>query len=299
MPHSPDRGLPPRGADVTGRVPLTWDGLCDTHTHTARCGHAVGSDEAFVLAAIDRGLAAVAVTDHVPFYWLPPERHDPTLAMAEDELPRYVEAVLALKEKFRGRIEVLLGIEADFVAGFEEALGELLARYPFDVVLGSVHWIDGWWVDAPSSVARYRMGDAEVEAIWQRYCDNVILASRSGRFDVLAHLDLPKKFGFRPQQPFAGRLEEVVAAVRESGCAVEVSSAGSRRPAREDYPSPDILRALVAAGVPIVLASDAHTPAEVGADFERLIGVARRAGASEVLVFRQRRPVRVPLPVPW
>lgn len=286
-------------ADSQHRVralPKSHVGLCDSHTHTFRCGHAGGSDDAFVRAAIDRGLAGISITDHLPFYWLPAERHDPTLAMSPDELPRYVDAVLELKVRYQGVIEVFLGVEADFVAGAEGALQDLLARYPFDIVLGSVHWLDGWWVDAPSSVARYRHGEEEVENIWNRYCDSLIAAACCGLFDVLAHIDLPKKYGFRPLRPFAGRLPDVVAAVREGGCAVEVSSAGRRRPVGEDYPAPDLLRALTAAGVPVVLSSDAHAPAEVGWGFEELVRDLADLGVSQSLVFRGRVGAPVALP---
>ncbi len=270
--------------------------LCDTHTHTARCGHAGGRDEEYIQHAIARGLNAIAVTDHVPFYWLPPDRHDPTLAMAPEELPRYVEAVLALKDRYRGRIEVLLGLEADYVAGQEEKLARLLESYPFDVVLGSVHWLNGWWVDAPSSLPRYRLGAAEVDRVWAEYAQALVAAAASGLFDVLAHLDLPKKFGFRPSTPFAGVQREVVEAVATAGCAVELSSAGRRKPVGEDYPSPELLAALAAAGVPVVLSSDAHAPAEVGWGFEQLLATARAAGVERAAVFRQRRAVALPLP---
>ena len=279
----------------TNHGPRTTVFPCDTHTHTSRCGHAVGRDEEYVEVAVAAGLAAIAVTDHLPFYWLPRERHDPTLAMAPEELPRYVDAVLALKERYRGRIEVLLGIEADYVEGFEEALEAELARYPFDVVLGSEHWIDGWWVDAPSSVARYREGQSEVDTIWARYAQTVVAAADSGLFDVLTHLDLPKKFGFRPSEPFAGREDDVVTAVAASGCAVELSSAGRRRPVGEDYPSPALLRRLMGAGVPLVLSSDAHAPVEVGFEFADLVAAASAAGAHEVQVVRGRRKHPVPL----
>lgn len=261
---------------------------CDTHTHTARCGHASGSDGAFVEAAIERGLAAIAVTDHVPFYWLPPEAHDARLAMATAELPRYVDAVLALKARYAGRIDVLLGLEADYVAGHEDTLRVLLANYPFDVVLGSVHWVDGWLVDAPSSVARYRLGQDEVDAIWAAYAEALLGAIRSGLFDVLSHLDLPKKFGYRSTRAFAGRQREIVAAVAASGCAVELSSAGRRKPVGESYPAPDLLDELALAGVPLALSSDAHAPAEVGFGFTELVAAARTAGVRDVAVYRGR-----------
>jgi histidinol-phosphatase (PHP family) len=271
-------------------------GLADLHTHTARCGHAGGRDEEYIEAAIERGLVAVAVTDHVPFYWLPAEREDPRLAMAAAELPRYVDAVLALRERYAGRVEVLLGLEADFIAGHEETLARLLERYPFDVVLGSVHWVGDWLIDAPSSLPRYREGAAEVERIWDEYTTELIAAARSGLFDVLSHLDLPKKFGFRAHAPFAGRLDEVVEAVAAGGCAVELSSAGRRKPVGEDYPADDVVAALAAAGVRFVLSSDAHAPAEVGFGFAELSARARAHGAVGTPLFRERRATPLPLP---
>ncbi len=271
-------------------------GFADLHTHTARCGHAAGRDEEYVEAAIARDLTAIAVTDHVPFYWLPSERYDPTLAMAPEELPRYVDAVLALRERYAGRVEVLLGIEADFIAGHEEALARLLERHPFDVVLGSVHWLGDWLVDAPLSLPRYRQGAEEVERIWDEYATQLIAAARSGLFDVLSHLDLPKKFGFRSQAPFAGRLAEVVEAVAAGGCAVELSSAGRRKPVGEDYPADGVVAALAAAGVRFVLSSDAHAPAEVGFGFVELAARARAHGAAATVMFRRRRASALPLP---
>lgn len=242
----------------------------DHHTHTARCGHAVGEAREYVEAALAAGLRSIAVTDHVPMFWLPEPERDPRLAMRPEELPGYVEEVLALKVEYRGRIEVLLGIEADFVPGHEEGLRRLLAPYPFDLVLGSVHWLGDWLVDGPGSVARFERGQAEVDAIWHAYAGAVVGAAGSGLFDVLTHLDLPKKFGHRPSVPYAGRQAEVVQAVAASGCAAELSSGGMRKPVGESYPSLDLLRDLHAAGVPTVLSSDAHAPDEVGYRFSEL-----------------------------
>jgi histidinol-phosphatase (PHP family) len=263
--------------------------VCDTHTHTSRCGHAGGADETYVEAAIARGLDAIAVTDHLPSYWLPAEQCDPSIAMAAPELPRYVEAVLALQDRFRGRIEVLLGVEADYISGHEDQLAALLSSYPFDLVLGSVHRLGDWWADAPGSHARYAQGQAEIDRIWDDYAPRVIRAAGSGLFDVLSHLDLPKKFGHRPSRPFGGHEDELVAAVAASGCAVELSSAGRRKPVGEDYPAPALLARLASAGAPLVLSSDAHAPAEVGFAFPELVEEAKGAGFREVSVFRRRQ----------
>ncbi len=274
---------------------LSTSGLADLHTHTFRCGHALGHEEEYVEKAVALGLAAVAITDHIPFYWLPPQAHDPTLAMASEELPSYVESVLALKEKYRGTVEVLLGIEADYVEGHEEKLADLLERYPFDVVLGSVHWLDGLWVDAPSSLRLYQQGADQVEAIWEKYWQKLEKAIRTGLFDIMAHLDLPKKFGFFPEKPFTDLESRVLEALAVTGTAVEVSTAGRRKPVGEDYPSPALLHRLVAAGVPFVLSSDAHAPEEVGFGFQEAVSRLLAFGVRETLLFRQRQRAVLPL----
>src|SRR5438270_5387460 len=103
-------------------------GLPDYHVHTFRCGHAGGRSEDFVRRAIDRGLSEIGFTDHVPLYFLPESDRDPRLAMREDQFDGYVAEVLALREEFRGRIEVRLGLEADYAEGHEETLARWLAR---------------------------------------------------------------------------------------------------------------------------------------------------------------------------
>lgn len=245
-------------------------GLADLHTHTARCGHARGWERDYVEQALALGLEAIAITDHIPFYWLPRDQHDPSLAMAPEELPGYVESVLRLKEAYANRIQVFLGIEADYVEGHEETLAGILAAYPFDLVLGSVHWLDGFWVDAPDSRRVYEEGPEAVRRIWANYWIQLEKAARSGLFDVLAHLDLPKKFGFFPEEPLAELEERVLEAIVQAGVAVELSSAGRRKPVGEDYPSARWLARLAAEGVPLVLSSDAHAPQEVGFGFADL-----------------------------
>jgi histidinol-phosphatase (PHP family) len=150
-------------------------------------------------------------------------------------------------------------------------------------------------MDAPSTIARLNQGQAEVDRIWARYAGLLISAAGSGLFDVLAHIDLPKKYHHRASRPFGGLQDDVVSAVGASSCAVELSSAGRRRPVGEDFPAPDVLSELASAGVPFVLSSDAHAPAEIGLGFAELAANARAAGVTGVMVYRQRRGTPVAL----
>jgi histidinol-phosphatase (PHP family) len=265
----------------------------DYHVHTARCGHAGGTMREYVEAALSRGLSEIAFTDHLPLYFLPGDDPDPALAMTREELPGYVEEVLALKEEYRGRIDVLLGVEADYAEGHEAALRELLAAHDWDVVLGSVHWVAGGWIDAPGGASRHEKEGTVF--LWWEYWRLVTKACATGLFDVLTHLDLPKKFGNRMPESLAASEERAVEAARAAGVAVEVSSAGLRKAVSEEYPAPPLLSKLVAAGVPVVFSSDAHAPAEVGWGRPQLAAAALRAGAREHLSFRRRERRRHPL----
>jgi histidinol-phosphatase (PHP family) len=258
----------------------------DYHVHTFRCGHAGGASRDYVLQAIDRGLSEIAFTDHIPLYFLPGDDPNPTIAMTRAELPGYVAEVRALGEEFAGRIDVLLGLEADYAEGHEDALREILSLHAWDVVLGSVHWVAGDWIDAPGSGRRH---DAEGSVfLWCEYFRLLGKACAASLFDVMTHFDLPKKFGHRMPPEAAAAEAGAVSAARAAGVAIEVSSAGLRKPVGEEYPAPPLLRKLVAAGVPVVFSSDAHAPAEVAWQRERVIAAARSAGAKEHLSFRGR-----------
>jgi histidinol-phosphatase (PHP family) len=267
--------------------------VTDYHVHTARCGHAGGATRDYVLHGLSRGLTEIAITDHVPLYFLSGEDPEPGLAMTRGELPGYVEEVLALREEFRGRIDVLLGIEADYAEGHEEELTTLLAPYDWDVVLGSVHLVAGGWIDAPGAGARHeREGSAN---LWNEYYRLLAKAAASGLFDVMTHFDLPKKFGHHRPPECEPAEDAAVAAARAANVAVEVSSAGLRKTVGEEYPGPKLLAKLVAAGVRLVFSSDSHAPAEVAWGHEQVVAAAKAAGAAEHVTFRKRLRTAHPL----
>jgi histidinol-phosphatase (PHP family) len=270
-------------------------GLADYHVHTFRCGHAGGESREFVLRALALGLSEIGFTDHIPLYFLPEDERDPRLAMSEDRFEDYVAEVEELRKEFEGRIVVRLGLEADYAEGYEEDLRRWLDRTDWDFVLGSVHWVAGGWIDAPGSAARFETEGTDV--LYTEYYRLLAKAARTRLFDVLAHFDLPKKHGHRPAGPVAGE-EEAIAAAAEGGCAVEVSSAGLRKPVAEVYPAPSLLRRIVRAGIPVTFSSDAHAPAEVGWGYERTVPYARSCGVESFLTIEKRRKIAHPLPDP-
>lgn len=255
--------------------------LPDYHTHTARCGHASGAPSQYVAMAQAQGLAGIGIADHLP---LLPE-HDPELSMELRDIPAYVDEVQALMRSFPGY--VLLGIEADYRPGTVSEVAALLDSYPFDYAIGSVHHLGAWGFDDPRQMAGY--DDRDIDDTWVEYFELVGDAAESGLFTILGHLDLVKKFGFRPTRTLTTELDRLVERVARSGVLVEINTAGLHKPVREAYPTLDILRRLCAAGVGITFGSDAHRPEHVGRDFAQAAGLARQAGYEE---FALLQPVR-------
>jgi histidinol-phosphatase (PHP family) len=265
--------------------------VIDLHLHTSRCGHASGTVAEFVEAGRTAGLEVVCFTDHLPM----PEAYPQHYTMGRDELPAYIEdvAVAGAVSAETGGPEVLCGIEADWLPGDCEHLRAALAAHDFDMVLGSVHFLGDWAFDDPDLVGGY--ATADIDALWARYFGLVADAARSGLFDVLAHPDLIKKFGFLPAADPGVWYEETALALSEGGCAVEVNTAGLRKPVGEIYPALRLLKACRRRGVPATMGSDAHAPGEVAAGAEEAQELLAEAGYRSLVVFRGRVPVEVAL----
>ena len=203
------------------------------------------------------------------------------------DLDVYVEAVLEAKA---AGLPVVLGLEVDYYEGRMDKVQALLEGYPFDVLLGSVHWIGAWLFDVlESSIAMGEWDHRGVDAAWDSYTRAIEELAASGAVDVLAHPDLVKITGRRPAVPdeFHDRIAEAAAA---SGIAAEVSSAGWRKPCAEAYPAPPLLARFRARGVPVTTASDAHSldlVADRAADLKPLLA---DAGYTELVAFTARTP---------
>jgi histidinol-phosphatase (PHP family) len=243
--------------------------------------------ELHVAQARRTGIDEIGISDHgYHFRQLEPVFDHPWMQERwGDDLEEYVTAV---EEGKRRGLPVKLGLEVDFMPGRGDEIAALLEPYPWDYLLGSVHFVEGMAVDMDPSFAD--------EAGWRAYFATLAEAASSGLFDVLSHPDLVKFFGRRPASALVEELHEAAAnAIAESGVCVEVSAAGLHKPVREVYPDLSLLRRCRERAVPITTASDAHKPQHVGRDLDRAVGLARAAGYETVTVFDRRERRQEPL----
>jgi histidinol-phosphatase (PHP family) len=270
--------------------------IVDYHMHLRdaeeRIAHRVAAIEPFVEVAQARGVDEIGFTEHV--YYFRQTRELWSLQYQIErcvyDLDAYVDAVLAAK---RRGLPVKLGLEVDWWPPHNERLAEILAAYPFDYLLGSVHWLDGHAVDLEPGVWAHM----SVEDVWAVYFDELSRAARSGLFDALSHPDLVKIFGRRPDDAgfVADLWEELAAAAWTGKAALEISTAGLRKQIGELYPDRGLLDVAATHGVPVTLASDAHVPILVGHELGQAVALARAAGYESVTVFDGRAHRQEPL----
>jgi histidinol-phosphatase (PHP family) len=256
------------------------------------------------------GVTELAVTEHLfrfrqaeallGGFW-DDERVPPALAEsmadywkfhATADLDAYVECALAAKE---AGLPIVIGLEVDYYEGRMDTVADLLAGYPFDVLLGSVHWVGAWRfddIDDPVSMAEWSV--RQVDASWDAYTEALEELASSGACDVLAHPDLIKAAGYVPDAP-AEWWDRIAEAAVASGMAAEVSSAGWRKPVGEQYPALGLLERFVAGGVPLTTASDAHRLEHVADRADDLRDLLGAVGAGELQGYRGRAPYAVPV----
>jgi len=249
--------------------------------------------ERYRAAATAAGVDELGVSEHVYRFSEALElwRHPFWREQARDDLDSYCE--------FARGAGLRLGIECDYVPGAEDRTAELLAARDFDYVIGSVHFVGDVSVDHDGF--DIWEGDGDPDEVWRRYFGALAECARSGLFDVLAHPDLVKVWGRgRPAPRRDPRLhyEPAVEAIAAAGAAVEVSTAGLRKPVGELYPAPAFAEMCVEAGVPFALSSDAHLPEQVGYGYDRAVAFLEGLGVREICAFEGRRRRLEPLSEP-
>ena len=247
--------------------------------------------ERYRAAAAERGIEELGISEHVHRFRqaLDVWRHPFWEESASDDLDAYAE--------FLADGPLRCGIEMDWVPGAEDRIAELLESRPFDYVIGSVHFIGEAAVDHDGYDA-WEIAGMDAERVWGSYFEHLAAAARSGLFDTLAHPDLVKVWGGdrpRPDGDPRRFYEPAVSAIAESGVAVEVSTAGLRKPVGELYPARELAELLVEAGVPFTLSSDAHVPDDVGYAYDEAVEFMRGLGIEEVCVFSGRERSMEPL----
>jgi histidinol-phosphatase (PHP family) len=257
---------------------------CDYHMHTPLCKHAAGPMEDYIERAIELGLCEVGFADHNPL----PGGRSANVRMSEAELDYYVERVTELRFRYRGKIDVMLGLEMDYVEGLEGYLEQQLAKYPWDYVIGSIHFLDKDCRE--SSWPRNYGGDAQ--PLYARYFGLMRRMAASGLCDIVAHFDVTKRSGCPPGEREAEDITRTLEEIKAADISLEINTSGYRHaelPEPQPYPSLAIAEQALKLGIPLTVNSDAHAPVQVGLKFADVETFLKQKGCRQLARFDRRK----------
>ncbi len=255
--------------------------LIDLHNHTPLCKHASGNPEEYVKKAIEKGINIYGFADHAPMEF------DKNYRMSFEEMDKYEKSISKLSQKYKNDIKILTGYEVDFTPMIDK---RVLQRN-VDYLIGSVHFLDNWGFDNPEFIKEWKNRD--VEDIYKEYFSLIEKMANSKLFNIIGHLDLIKVFGYKPKTPVKDIAKNAIKAVKKADMAVELNTAGLRKPVKELYPSDEILEMVSDEGIDITFSSDAHAPNQVGFMLKDTVKKAKEMGFSEAVYFEKKQKIKV------
>jgi histidinol-phosphatase (PHP family) len=253
---------------------MNFDQKSDFHMHTVFSDGVAQLDE-MVSAAIEKGLEAITITDHMP---LPFENR---YAMRAEDIGEYRRQIRLAQRKYEGRIVVKMGLEFEYLQPFAKHIHSI-SSLGWDHLLVSVHSLfinhhaymtNGTEDEFNTLVERF---DHNLEKVCRRYYETLQLAAQTGLFDIVGHLDVIKKHNqgehyFSENSPwYKALVRETLDLIKQNGMKMEINMAGFNHPAGEQYPSKWIIQEAVKRDIQLVLSSDSHKPESLGQHFYKI-----------------------------
>lgn len=255
--------------------------MYESHMHTELCKHSKGTPDEYARVALERGLKGMTVTCHCPL----PDGINAESRMAPDQVRDYADLVSGARERFRGRLDVRLGLESDYLPQFEPWLRRLHAEWDFSYILGSVHplagyYLDEFWHDSPLDFQR-------------TYYRHLAEAAESGLFDCLSHPDLVKNKNYAPEEwSFEAVREDIGRAldrIARTGVSMELNTSGLLKRIKEFNPGREQLAMMRERGITVVIGADAHVPSRVGDRFPEALDLLQDVGYTSVSFYLDRQ----------
>ena len=255
--------------------------MVDLHNHTPLCNHANGSEEEFINEAIKKCIKYYGFADHAPMEF------DYEYRMGFEDMPLYEKRIKNLKEKYKNKIEILLGYEVDFTPFVDK---RVLER-DVDYLIGSVHFLDNWGFDNPEFIKEWEKRD--VDDIYKEYFHLIEKMASSKMFNIVGHIDLVKVFGHKPTKNIKDIAKNALKAIKKADMAIEINTAGLRKPVKELYPSDELLDMILNENIDITFSSDAHSPNQVGFKLNETINKLKNLGLKEAVIFKNRKKEKI------
>lgn len=259
--------------------------LTDYHSHLEKGTLTIDYLKQFVDTAKEKGIQEFGISEHA-YHFYETKNIVSKPWMEERRYYKMEDYVDLFKRADQLGMDVRMSIEMDYTPGKHAEMEAFIKSYPFDYVIGSVHWVEDFGID----LAEYRKewDRRDLYETYRSYYDQIVTLAESNLFDIVGHIDLVKIFKYVPtdQEFLIEQYERITDALKNSKTCVEISSAGLRKPVGRIYPEPELLSLCYKKGIPIVLSSDAHEPHQVGENYEATIKLAKEIGYTKLMTFQ-------------
>nr|MBC8360664.1 histidinol-phosphatase [Candidatus Desulfatibia profunda] len=242
--------------------------------------------ESYVRRAVAIGLKEICFLDHLTM-----QPSESNLSMAPGEIPLYFQALQLLKQRYKDAINVKIGLEIDYNPSCIDFYQEIIKRYPFDVIGGGLHFPGDLNIVSRSSA--WKQGNADPDYIFDLYLEHLKKMLDHNYFDVVCHLDIVKKFGWKPSRSLDAKFDQILSKIKTKHLTVEINTGGYSHPVQEAYPSFDIIKKCHEHGICITLGSDAHKPANVGQHYSKILPLLFSAGYHHLTTFTRRERSKI------
>lgn len=252
--------------------------IADYHIHTSLSDGKVKSHKAYIQVALKKKINEIGFSEHLCL-------KEPDWSMKFSDLPLMVKRANSLKEK--SKIPVKMGIELDYLPGFESELENVIKKNSFDYVIGVVHFIGDFGFDDSRNIAEYKKWN--INKLYKAYFELIQKAANLKLFDIIGHPDIIKKYGFKPKNDIDDLLNETADVFKRNNVVIEINTSGLVKPCREIYPSKKFLEICLSKQIPITFGSDAHAPEEIGRYFDKATHMAKQVGYTKFVQFTKRK----------
>ncbi len=262
----------------------------DIHTHNNLCGHAEGKIEEYIQEAVSKGLDYIGISDHAPLWCQHSDHPLPDLHMAKSDFANYYNEMLKLKEKYKGKINVLRGLELDYFAGCEDLYQEILEEYEFDYLIGSVHYVNEIHIYDSKRWEK----NVDILKFIEDYVELIKKLVKSRMADIIAHLDsikIWKEISGNDfyQEIFFEKLTDILYDEGdEQNTVIEINASGIKK-AGEVFPALKLIKALSSIGFDFTYGSDAHRPEDVGFGYDTASSLLNEIGIDKLAIFENRQ----------
>lgn len=222
--------------------------IANYHTHTARCLHAMGADEAYAQRALEGGLQILGFSDHTPYPF--PDGYYSKMRMYPHQLQEYADSVLGLREAYAGKMDIRLGLEAEYYPAFFGELIQMLKDSPVEYLLLGQHW------SGNEIGETHNARPTDDETVLRRYCTQVAEAMQTGLFTYLAHPDMLQFTG--DDKVYEKHMRTLCREAKGCDIPLEINLLGLRE--NRHYPRPRFWELAAEERCNVILGCDAHSP---------------------------------------